>query len=167
MRSVAPLLKNCYASIQWWKREEKKWFDFFSNTALHAVSDALELDFFFRAGFLLRFFLVKQRCTEYKFEQGHLLNDIVNWSGAGWSVRQTWTVWVTIFLYIIFYKQCWPYMVSIQKIIFGKFSICKKTAILNHFVSLWRSKKNEITYFPTVFLSRPLLNYLELEPYPL
>ena len=35
-----------------------------------------------------------------------------------------------------FFKQCWPYIVSFQKIIFAKKLFTKKTAISNHFVSL-------------------------------
>ena len=53
--------------------------------------------------------------------QGNLLRGIVNWSGAAWSVGFS----NTFSLFQLeskpsFYKQCWPYMVCIQKIIFEK-----------------------------------------------
>ena len=50
-------------------------------------------------------------------------------SAAHKAVRLLWKQeLVTFFLYFNFYKQCWPNMVSVQKIDFGKNYIYKKTA---------------------------------------
>ena len=73
---------------------------------------------------------------KYSSSKGSLLRGIVNWSVAARSVVQRTynyldTTLATNFLYFK-YKQCWPYMVSIQKIVFRK-KIIKKDWM--HFVS--------------------------------
>jgi hypothetical protein len=80
---------------------------------------------------------IKGQEIESNVDEGNLLRGIDNWSSAAWFVS---SLPYTFSLFQLetkttFYKQCWPCMVFIQKIFFGK-HLFKKPAIFIHFVML-------------------------------
>ena len=84
---------------------------------------------------LVQFWLTRDFYTPRRFIKGYCqLFGCSSIFGTSFSNNFSWFQLETNKTVLI-YKLCWPYMVSIQKKVIGK-KTYKKSAILNHFVTL-------------------------------